>query len=244
MTNARTKLYNFAMEIFGLEKLSLVDYDGFVAATVFTARCNFKCGFCHNSALVLDYNNLSKIPEDEVLAYLAKRKGILEGLCITGGEPTLNPDLPEFVKKVKNIGYSVKVDTNGTNPEMVQLLVKEKLADYFAIDIKNDREHYAEIIGFKTFDTSKVEKTVEFLLSGKVGYEFRTTLIAEYHKAENMKAIAEWIKGANKYCLQKFKSGDNCISQGLSPVETEKAKEFAEIVRPFVKTVNLRGYDL
>ena len=231
------------MDIFGLEKLSLVDYDGFVAATVFTAKCNFRCGFCHNSALVLDYSAIPPIRESEVLDYLKKRKGVLEGLCITGGEPTLNPDLPEFIKKVKDIGYSVKVDTNGTNPEMVKLLVKEGLADYFAVDIKNDKENYAEIIGFKTFDTSKVEKTVEFLLSGKVKYEFRTTLIAEYHKADNIKRIAEWIKGADKYFMQKFKSGDNCISQNLSPVPTETAKEFAEIIRPHVKRVDLRGYD-
>lgn len=231
------------MDIFGLEKLSLVDYDGFVAATVFTAKCNFRCGFCHNAALVLDYNNISEIPENEILSYLKKRKGILEGLCITGGEPTLNADLPEFIKKVKDIGYSVKVDTNGTNPDMVKLLVREKLADYFAVDIKNDKDNYAEIIGFNTFDTSKVEKTVEFLLSGKTRYEFRTTLIAEYHKAENIKTIGEWIKGADKYFMQKFKSGDNCISQNLSPVPTETAKEFAEIIRPFVKHVDLRGYD-
>ena len=230
------------MNIYGLEKLSLVDYDGFVAATVFTGSCNFKCGFCHNSALVLDYKSLPPIPESDILAYLKKRKGILEGLCITGGEPTLNPDLPEFIKKVKDIGYSVKVDTNGTNPEMVKLLATEGLADYFAIDIKNDRENYAEIIGFKTFDTSKIEKTVEFLLSGKIGYEFRTTLIAEYHKAENIKRIGEWIKGADKYFMQKFKSGENCIAQNLSPVPEKEAKEFAEIVRPFVKSVNLRGY--
>ena len=231
------------MDIFGLEKLSLVDYDGFVAATVFTASCNFRCGFCHNSALVLDYKDIKPIPEKDILDYLKKRKGILEGLCITGGEPTLNPDLPEFIKKVKDIGYSVKVDTNGTNPEMVKLLAKEKLADYFAIDIKNDKANYAEIIGFKTFDTKKVEQTVEFLLSGAVKYEFRTTLIAEYHKAENIKAIGEWIKGADKYFMQKFKSGDNCISQNLSPVAEDTAKQFVEIIRPFVKSVNLRGYN-
>ena len=230
------------MNIYGMEKLSLVDYDGFVAATVFTGGCNFRCPFCHNAALVLGYNSLPAMAESEVLTYLNKRKGILEGLCITGGEPTLNPDLPEFIKKVKDIGYSVKVDTNGTNPDMVKMLVAEKLADYFAIDIKNDRENYADIIGFKTFDTSKIEKTVEFLLSGKVKYEFRTTLIAEYHKAENIKAIGEWIKGADKYFMQKFKSGDNCISQNLSPVPIETAKEFAEIMRPSVKSVSLRGY--
>ncbi|MBO4251564.1 MAG: anaerobic ribonucleoside-triphosphate reductase activating protein [Clostridia bacterium] len=231
------------MEIFGLEKLSLVDFDGFVAATVFTGSCNFRCGFCHNSALVLDSKKLAVIPENEVLDYLKKRKGILEGLCITGGEPTLNPDLPDFIRKVKDIGYSVKVDTNGTNPEMVKLLAKEKLADYFAIDIKNDRENYAEIIGFKSFDTQNVEKTVEFLLSGAIGYEFRTTLIAEYHKAENIIKIAEWIKGADKYFMQKFKSGDNCISGGLSAVDGATAKEFLEIIRPSVKYAALRGYD-
>ena len=125
---------------------------------------------------------------------------------------------------------------------MVKLLVHEKLADYFAIDIKNDRAHYAEIIGFKTFDTQKIEQTVDFLLSGQVGYEFRTTLIAKYHKAENIRRIGEWIKGADKYFMQKFKSGENCIAQNLSPVAEDKAKEFAEIVRPFVKAVSLRGY--
>ncbi len=230
------------MDIFGLEKLSLVDYDGFVAATVFTGSCNFRCGFCHNSALVLDFNSQPVIHESEIFDYLKKRKGILEGVCITGGEPTLNPDLPEFIGKIKNLGYSVKVDTNGTNPEMVKLLSTEKLADYFAVDIKNDRENYAEIIGLKTFDTKNVEKTVEFLLSGKVKYEFRTTLIAEYHKAENIRKIGEWIKGADKYFMQKFKSGENCIAQGLSPVPTETAKEFAELIRPLVKRVDLRGY--
>lgn len=225
-----------------MEKLSLVDYDGYVAATVFTGSCNFRCGFCHNSALVLDYKTLPVIPETEILSYLKKRKGILEGLCITGGEPTLNADLPDFIRKVKDLGYSVKVDTNGTNPETVKLLARERLADYFAVDIKNDRENYAEIIGFKTFDTSKIEKTVEFLLSGAVKYEFRTTLISEYHKAENIKAIGEWIKGAEKYFMQKFKSGENCISGGLSPVKEETAKEFLDIVSPFVKHAALRGY--
>ena len=231
------------MDIFGLEKLSLVDYDGFVAATVFTGNCNFRCGFCHNSALVLDCKSIPPMRESDILGYLEKRKGILEGLCVTGGEPTLNPDLPDFVRKVRNLGYSVKVDTNGTNPEMVKLLADEGLADYFAVDIKNDRENYAEIIGFRTFDTAKVEKTVDFLINGKVGYEFRTTLIAEYHGKDNIRRIGEWIKGADKYFMQKFKSGAGCISGGLSPVPLETAKEFAEIMRRYVKNAALRGYD-
>ena len=232
------------MKLYGMEKLSLVDYDGFVSATVFTGTCNFRCGFCHNAALVLDSANLDELPEKEVFDYLKKRKGILEGVCITGGEPTLQKDLPEFCEKIKNLGYSVKVDTNGTNPNVVKLLAENGLADYFAMDIKNDRENYAKIIGFDKYDTSAVEKSVEFFLAGGADYEFRTTLISEYHHAENMAKISEWIRGAEKYFLQRFKSGDYCISQSLSPVETEQAKSFAEILKPFVKNVKLRGYDI
>lgn len=232
------------MHLFGMEKLSLVDYDGFVAATVFTGGCNFRCGFCHNAALVLDSENLDVLPESEVLSYLEKRKGILEGVCVTGGEPTLHKDLPAFCEKLKNLGYSVKIDTNGTNPDMVKSLAENGLADYFAMDIKNDRENYAKIIGFDKYDTSKVEKTVDFFLSGGADYEFRTTLISEYHHAENMAKISEWIRGAEKYFLQRFKSGDYCMSQNLSPVETAEAKSFADIIKPFVKSVKLRGYDI
>lgn len=232
------------MKLYGMEKLSLVDYDGFVSATVFTGTCNFRCGFCHNAALVLDSANLDELPEKEVFDYLKKRKGILEGVCITGGEPTLQKDLPEFCEKIKNLGYSVKVDTNGTNPKVVKLLAENGLADHFAMDIKNDRENYAKIIGFDKYDTSAVEKSVEFFLAGGADYEFRTTLISEYHHAENMAKISEWIMGAEKYFLQRFKSGDYCISQSLSPVETDQAKSFAEIVKPFVKNVKLRGYDI
>lgn len=232
------------MKLYGMEKLSLVDYDGFVSATVFTGTCNFRCGFCHNAALVLDSANLDELPEKEVFDYLKKRKGILEGVCITGGEPTLQKDLPEFCEKIKKLGYSVKVDTNGTNPNVVKLLAENGLADYFAMDIKNDRENYAKIIGFDKYDTSAVEKSVEFFLAGGADYEFRTTLISEYHHAENMAKISEWIRGAEKYFLQRFKSGDYCISQSLSPVETEQAKSFAEIIKPFVKNVKLRGYDI
>ena len=207
------------MKIHGLEKMSLVDYDGKVSATVFTGNCNFKCGFCHNSALVLSTENLPEIPETEILDYLKKRKGLLDGVCITGGEPTLNPDLPKFVEKIKNIGYSVKLDTNGTNPEMVKSLHANGLVDYFAMDIKNDRENYAKIIGFDKFDTKKLEKTVEYFLYGNVDYEFRTTLVNEFHKPENIINIGNWIKGANKYFLQKFKNSENCIQSYLSAVD-------------------------
>ena len=232
------------MEIFGLEKLSLVDYDGFVSATVFTGTCNFKCGFCHNSPLVLGAHELEQIPEEDVLSYLEKRKGILEGVCVTGGEPTLQKDLPAFLEKLKKIGYSVKLDTNGTNPDLVKTLNENGLCDYFAMDIKNDRENYASIIGFDKYDTKKVEKTVEYFLSGKADYELRTTLIKEYHKKDNIVKIGEWIKGAKKYFLQKFKASDSCITLGLNEIDTDTAKEYQTTLSKYINNVSLRGYDL
>lgn len=230
------------MHICGLEKMSLVDFDGLVATTIFTGGCNFKCGFCHNSALVLQANNLPLIPEDEVLAYLEKRRGIIDGVCVSGGEPTLQKDLPEFLAKLKGLGYKIKLDTNGTNPDLIKSFYKDNLVDYFAMDIKNDRQNYAKIIGFSEYDTKKVEESVEFFLSGKADYEFRTTLICEYHKAQNIKDIAEWIKGAKKYFLQKFRDGENCINQGLTAVEQETAQEFIKILSPVIEKVALRGY--
>ena len=150
------------MQIFGMEKLSLVDYDGKIATTLFTGSCNFKCGFCHNSPLVLDYKNLPEYSMEEVFSYLTKRKGVIEGVCISGGEPTLQKDLPDFCQKIKALGYPIKLDTNGTNPKMVELLAKEGLVDYFAMDIKNNLEDYASIIGFDKFDTKNIETSVEF----------------------------------------------------------------------------------
>lgn len=230
------------MKIHGLEKMSLVDYDGKISATVFTGNCNFKCGFCHNSALVLSSETLPEIPEIEVLDYLKKRKGLLDGVCISGGEPTLNPDLPEFIEKIKNIGYAVKLDTNGTNPTLVKSLSRNGLCDYFAMDIKNDREHYAEIIGFDKFDTKKIEETVDFFLSGNVDYEFRTTLVKEFHNKSNIINIGKWIKGANKYFLQKFKNSENCIQSYLSAVDDKTALIYKGLLTEYVPDTLLRGY--
>ena len=230
------------MLLYGLEKLSLVDYDGKVAATVFTGACNFKCGFCHNGPLVNDVDSLNTFSEDDILSYFSARKNILDGVCITGGEPTLHKDLPFFIEKIKKIGLSVKLDTNGTNPEMIKSLFDSGLCDYFAMDIKNDKETYAKTIGLPKYDTSKIEKSVDFFLTGKADYEFRTTLINEYHKKENMEKIAVWIKGAKKYFLQKFKEVDTCLTHDLSGVPEDTAKEFVEVISPYVPSVKLRGY--
>lgn len=230
------------MQIFGIEKLSLVDYDGKIATTLFTGSCNFKCGFCHNSPLVLDYKNLPEYSMEEIFSYLTKRKGVIEGVCISGGEPTLQKDLPDFCQKIKALGYPIKLDTNGTNPKMVELLAKEGLVDYFAMDIKNNLEDYASIIGFDKFDTKNIETSVEFFLNGGAPYEFRTTLIKEFHKEENIVKIGQWIKGANKYFLQKFKDSDSCIQSHLSAVDDSQVEKFKEILQKTIPNTYLRGY--
>ena len=230
------------MKIFGLEKLSMVDYDGKVASTIFTGGCNFRCPFCHNSSLVLDYQALPLIDEQSVIDYLEKRKGLLDGVCVSGGEPTLQSDLPNFLEKIKKLGYAIKLDTNGTKPEIVKMLKENGLVDYFAMDIKNNKEDYAKIIGFDSFDTKNVEKTVELFLSGDYDYEFRTTLISQFHLPSNITKIGEWIKGAKKYFLQKYIDSDTCILGGLSPVSQAIAKEYVEILKNYVTCTNLRGY--
>ena len=232
------------MKIAGLEKMSLVDFDGYVCATIFTAGCNFKCGFCHNSPLVLGCENLPLIPEQEVLSYLEKRKGILDAVCISGGEPTLQPDLKEFCAKVKELGYKIKLDTNGTNPTLVKELHRQGLVDYFAMDIKNDRDSYAFIIGFDKFDVTKIQETVSFFLNGGVNYEFRTTIIKEFHTEENIRQIGKWIKGADKYFLQKFKDSENCIESHLSAVDNDTILRFKDILKEYIPSTHLRGYDL
>ena len=192
--------YTTYMEIFGIEKLSLVDYDGKVAATVFTASCNYRCGFCHNSPLVTNVKSLTSIAESEILQYLTKRKGILDGVCISGGEPTLQRDLPVFCEKIKKLGLCVKLDTNGTNPDMLKMLVNNGLCDYVAMDIKNSKEFYLQTIDISDASQLKlVERSVELLKSGNIDFEFRTTLVQEFHNDHNMLCIGRWIQGDEKY---------------------------------------------
>ena len=232
------------MDFFGFEKLSLVDFDGVVSATVFTGGCNFRCGFCHNSPLVLDYKQLNVVSEKEVIDYLKKRSGILEGLCISGGEPTLNKDLPNFCEKVKALGYKIKLDTNGTDLDAIKSLISNGLIDYVAMDIKNDFDHYGEIIGIKEFNPKTVIASKDFLLENSFPYEFRTTLIKEFHTEENVKKIAKEIKGANKYFLQKFKDSGACIQSHLSPVDENTVLKFVDILKEYIPYTYLRGYGI
>lgn len=232
------------MEFAGLQKISLVDYEGKVACTLFTAGCNFRCPFCHNSDLVIYAKNVNYIPFDEILDYLNKRKGMLDAVVITGGEPTLMPDLKEKLYEIKKLGYKIKLDTNGTNPDIVKELVDLKLIDYVAMDIKNSYEGYSKTIGLESYDSNKILESINYLLSGEVDYEFRTTLVKEFHSDEDIKNIAKMIQSAKRYYLQEFKNSGHCIDSSLHEVPLNDAMRFKSILLPYIKEVKLRGYEI
>lgn len=226
------------MRISGLQKLSLVDFDGHISATIFTAGCNFACPFCHNKGIVEQTEPI--IAERQILEYLEKRKGVLDAVCISGGEPTLYDDLPQFIAKIKDMGYTVKLDTNGTNVAMLKHLVESKLIDYVAMDIKNCLSKYHLTIDKNVaFD---VKATVDYILNSGIDYEFRTTLVKQFHTIDNIIEIGHLIKNADKYYLQKFVDGENCLKKGLDFIPKNEAQEFLDALSPLVKSVKLRGY--
>jgi len=230
------------MIICGMEKFSMVDYDGYIACTVFTKGCNFLCPFCHNSSLVT--GEAAEIPEEEVFDYLTKRKGLVDAVCITGGEPTLQKGLKEFIIRVRALGYKVKMDTNGTRPEVLRELLAEGLLDYVAMDIKSDFEGYPQVICVDDPRlVEKVKESVEVLKNSSIEYEFRTTAIAEYHSDANFAKIAEIVRGAKRFFVQKFKDGENNLTQGLlHELPEEDAKRFLATVAQTVQKTGLRGY--
>lgn len=230
------------MKILGMEKLSLVDFDNHISATVFTGGCNFRCPYCHNAPLVLDPEGQGTIGEDEVFSYLKRRKGVLQGVCITGGEPTLAKGLKDFIMKVKELGYDVKLDSNGTHPEVLRNFIEEKIVDYIAMDIKNSKERYAETVDKKNFDLTPVEESVFLLKENIVPYEFRTTLVKEFIDEKDIERIAEWLKGAERYFLQHFKDSGNCIVSDLHEVDEDTAQRYKDIAAKKIKYVALRGY--
>jgi pyruvate formate lyase activating enzyme len=229
------------MLITGLQKLTLLDYPQKVAATVFTPGCNFCCPFCHNAPLVLDPHNAPIIPEEEVLMFLESRKGLLDGVCISGGEPLMQDGIVDFIMKVKRLGFMVKVDTNGSYFDRLEELIDNKLVDYIAMDIKNSPEKYEATSSATPDMMDDIKKSVGFLLEGKVDYEFRTTVVKEFHDEDDFLDIGRWIEGAKTYVLQNFEDSDNVIQSGLSSVGSEKLRKFADIVRPFVCSVQIRG---
>ena len=229
------------MVIQGLQKLTLLDYPEKVACTVFTAGCNFQCPFCHNASLVIDTCRNVEIPLDEVFVFLEKRKKVLEGVCITGGEPLLQQGIEEFLEKIKVMGYAVKLDTNGSFPERLQRIVEAGLVDYVAMDIKNSRESYGRTAGVEGYDITGIERSVRYLMQGKVTYEFRTTVVREFHRKSDFESIGQWIAGAERYYLQQFTDSGDLIQKGLRGYDKNIMEQALEIVRKYVKTAQLRG---
>ncbi len=230
------------MIINGFEKLSLVDYPGYTAATVFTGACNMRCPFCHNAVLVIDAKHQPIVEEQYVLDYLNKRKGIIDGLCITGGEPTLQKDLGAFIAKCKALNIKVKLDSNGTNPEILKDLLDKNLLDYVAMDIKNCKEKYSITANAK-IDMDKIQQSINILENSGIDHEFRTTLVKEFHTLEDIEKIAKWLKGTNKYYLQKFEDKGGCIQDGLNEVPIDIAKQMQTKAKEYIKIVELRSYE-
>ncbi len=229
------------MQIAGLQKLTLLDYPETVACTVFLAGCNFRCPFCHNAALVTEKSD-PVMSSEELLSFLKKRQGVLEGVAITGGEPLLYNELPCLLKQIKNLGYKIKLDTNGSKPEALQALIDQKLVDRVAMDIKASPEMYSKAVGINNYDLTAVTTSKNILLDSSIEYEFRTTVVKGIHTVESMIELAKWIKGAKEYYLQQFKDSGNLISaDGLSAYTTEEMKQIADSVKQYVPTVKLRG---
>ena len=230
------------MFVSGLQKLTLLDYPGKVACTVFTGGCNFRCPFCHNATLVIPERLAHDIDEDAVLDFLKKRTGILDGVAVTGGEPLLHKGIDGFLSSIKDLGYSVKLDTNGSFPDHLKEIVRSGLADRIAMDIKNSPALYGKSVGIANFDISPVEESKNFLLECGIDYEFRTTVAKGLHTEESLMEAAEWIKGAKEYYLQQFKdSGDVIAIEGLEAYDGQEMNRLAELVRTIIPAAQVRG---
>lgn len=229
------------MQIHGLEKMSLVDYDGYVACTLFTAGCNFRCPFCHNAPLVTQTDSLSApLSEEDVFSFLNKRKGIIDAVVVSGGEPTLHYDLPVFLARLRPFGYKIKLDTNGTNPSMLQRIIEDNLVDYVAMDIKNAPDQYAKTAG-TSVNMALIGDSLALLRNGAIPYELRTTVVQEFHTLSAIESLARYIQGAPLYVLQSFVDKGGNICNGLSAVSAETLLAMREIAAPYVKQCRIRG---
>ena len=229
--------------IHGFAKTTLLDYPKNVASTVFTGGCNYRCPFCHNKDLVLNPQDVPTFSMDTVFNYFVKRKNILDGVCITGGEPTLQKDLIPFIKKIKSLNLKVKLDTNGSNPSILQELIDNDLIDYVAMDIKNSKEKYGITTGLSNFNISAVEESASILLNSHIPYEFRTTVVKELHDFEDFPAIGEWLRGARSYYLQCYKDSDNVIKREFSAYTYMDMLKIKDILLPYFELVEIRGID-
>lgn len=229
------------IKLFGIQKLTLLDYPQKMASTIFTGGCNFRCPFCQNSDLVFLPENMPELQEEDVLRFLEKRKGILDGVCISGGEPLLNPVLAVFLRKIKALGYAVKLDTNGSSPEKLKQLIEEGLLDYVAMDIKNSVRKYAETAGIRNLDLQGIQDSIAYLKEGHIPYEFRTTIVKEFHSAQDIRDMTDWLEGAAAWYLQNFEDSDHVIQRGLHAWDKETMKAYLEIARTKIPNTELRG---
>ena len=229
------------MKIHGLQKMTLLDFPGKVACTVFLGGCDLRCPFCHNAEL-LDGTAPAVMEGEELLAFLRRRKGLLDGVAVTGGEPLLRgEELVRLAEQIRELGYPLKLDTNGTHPERLRRMIDGGLVSYVAMDIKNSPERYAQTCGLKEMDLGPVRESAALLLEGRTDYEFRTTTVAELHDAESFRKIGEWIRGAKRYYLQQFTDRDTVPFEGFHAPSAEEMGNYLKIVREFVPAAELRG---
>lgn len=231
------------MKIHGFYKLTLLDYPEHIACSIFTGGCNFRCPFCHNASLVTHIDTAMQLNEEEILRVLSTRAGILEGVCITGGEPTLQPDLKEFIAKVKALGYLIKLDTNGSNPKLLKELIDDNYIDYVAMDIKNSREKYEKTIGISNFDLSPIMESIRIIINSGIEHEFRTTVVKELHTLEDFKDIAAMVSGCSHYYLQSFVDSGDLIQAGMTGYSKQEMKTLLEKVRMLIPNVEGRGIE-
>lgn len=229
------------MNIQGLQKLTLLDFPGRMACTVFTGGCNLRCPFCHNASIAVKPSKEGEYSVEEILDFLKKRQGILDGVAITGGEPLMQGDIEEFIKSIRSLGYAVKLDTNGTYPQKLKSLVEQGLVDYVAMDVKASPEGYPPAVGIGGYDVSKIKESIDFLLEGKVDYEFRTTIVREFHSVFDMDSLGNFIKGAKRHFLQCFKDSGDLIGFGLSAVPKKEMEDMRTILLKYTESCEIRG---
>lgn len=229
------------MTIMGLQKLTLLDFPGKIACTVFTGGCNFRCPFCHNASLVIPSKLGAAMPTEDFFDFLKKRQGILGGVCVSGGEPTLMFDLEEFISRIKSMGFLVKLDTNGSRPAVLKALVEKGLVDYVAMDIKNSPDMYPKTVGVAGFDVAPILESAEYLMSGAVEFEFRTTLVEGHHTEREMQLIGEWLRGAPRYYLQNFVDSGDLISEDTVGLNKNTSETLLKVLKSYIPNAEIRG---
>ena len=229
------------MNIQGIQKLTLLDFPDRTACTVFTGGCNMRCPFCHNASLVLRPGENPAYFEEEIYAFLKKRQGILDGVAITGGEPLLQHGLEEFILRVRELGFAVKLDTNGSYPDRLAALIDQGLLDYIAMDVKNSREKYAQTVGVKGFDIAPIEQSIALLRTSGVPFELRTTVVRELHSAEDIEDMGVWLQGDHVHFLQGFIDSGDLIKKGLSGYDKNQMEDLVNVLKAYIPNAQLRG---